>query len=64
MFDIYSSISPTPTGFYLGFLLGEEVDHKKIVEPRSGEKIFFLPSRGVRGHAPQENFEKIVFRIG
>ena len=25
---------------------------------------FFRPSRGVRGHAPPQNFENIVFRIG
>ena len=37
---------------------------KKIFELRGGDKNFFMPSRGVRGHAPPENFENIVFRIG
>ena len=46
------------------FCLGGKSILKKIFEARSGEKIFFRPSRGVRGHAPPENFENIVFRIG
>ena len=45
------------------FLFGEKVDPESILEPRSGEKKCFRPSRGVRGHASPENFEKIVFRI-
>ena len=52
------------SGFYLGFFVWGEVDPKKFLEPRSGAKNFFRPSRGVLGHAPPENFEKIVFRIG
>ena len=52
-------------GFYLGFfVLGGESILKKIFEPRGGEKKFFRPSTGVRGNAPPENFENIVFRIG
>ena len=34
-------------------------------EPRGSEKrTFWGLSRGVQGHAPSENFENIVFRIG
>ena len=36
----------------------------KSFEPRDDEKTIFRPSRGVRGHALQEKFENIVFRIG
>ena len=58
------------SGFCLGFFVGvgggggEKLILKKVLEPRGGEKTFFRPSRGIRGHAPQENFENIVFRIG
>ena len=52
------------TGFYLGFFVWGGVNPKKFLEPRSGEKKNFRPSRGVRGHAPPEKFEKIVFTIG
>ena len=53
-------------GSIWNFLLGRggESILKKSFEPRGGEKTFFRPSRGVRGHAPLENFENIVFRIG
>ena len=46
------------------FCLGGKSIVTKIFEPRGGEEKFFRSSRGVRGHAPQENFENIVFRIG
>ena len=54
------------SGFYLGFFVwrGGESILKKIFESRGGEKKIFRPSTGVRGHAPPENFENIVFRIG
>ena len=48
----------------MDFLFGGRVDPKKVLEPRSGRKKFFRSSKGVLGHAPPENFEKIVFRIG
>ena len=41
------------TGFYLGFFVCA-----------ASRKNYFRPSRGVRRHAPPENFENIVFRIG
>ena len=50
------------SGFYLGFFV-LEVDPKKFLEPRSGEKRFFRPCRGPGACWPK-NFEKIVFRIG
>ena len=37
---------------------------KKFLSHAAARKNFFRPSRGVRGHAPLENFENIVFRIG
>ena len=54
-------------GFYLGFFVwgeGGKSILKKMFEPRGTRKKFFRPSRRVRGHAPSENFENIVFRIG
>ena len=53
-------------GSIWNFLLGGRggVDPEKILEPRGGEKTFFRPSRGSGRHAPPENFENIVFRIG
>ena len=59
-----SNINTAFAGFYLGFLFGGKSILKKIFEPRGGEKKFFRPSRGVRGHGPPDNFENIVFRIG
>ena len=46
------------------FCLGGKSILKKIFEPRGGEKNFFRPSRGLRGHGAPENFENIVFRMG
>ena len=58
MFRVLSGI------FCLGGGGGGESILKKIFEPRDGAKKFFRPSREIRGHAPAENFENIVFRIG
>ena len=46
------------SGFHLGFFVWRGVDPKKFLEPRRSEKKFFRSSRGVRGHAPLEKFEK------
>ena len=46
------------------FWFGGKSILKKIFEPCGGEKKIFTPSRRVRGHAPPENFENIMFRIG
>ena len=43
---------------------GGEVDPKKKLRQAASRKTYFRISRGVRGHAPPENFENIVFRIG
>ena len=51
-------------GFYLGFFVGGKVDPKKYFRAGQRPEKVFRPSRGVRGHAAPENFEKIVFRIG
>ena len=46
-------------------MFGGEVNPGKKFEPLGGEKKLFLGLLGgVRGHAPPENFENIVFRIG
>ena len=41
-----------------------EVDSKKKIGAMQRREKFLLDLGGVRGHAQQENFEKIVFRIG
>ena len=47
------------------FCLGGEVDpEKKFWAKQLREKLYFIICRGVREHAPPENFENIVFRIG
>ena len=43
--------------------LGGKSILKIFFVPRSGEKSFFRPSRGVWGYAAPKNFERIVFRI-
>ena len=45
------------------FCLGGESILKKFLSHASASKIF-LGLLGVLGHAPLENFENIVFRIG
>ena len=47
------------SGFYLGFFVWGEVDPKKFLDPRSGDKKKFLGLLGVWGHVHLEKFEKI-----
>ena len=47
----FTSKNPEQTSNTLGFFVWRgEFDPEKIFEPRGGEKNFFRPSRGVRGH--------------
>ena len=46
------------------FCLGGVVDPRKIFGATQRREKFFRACRGVQGHAPMENFEKIVFRFG
>ena len=46
------------------FCFGGKSILKKLLSHASVSKNFFRPSRGLRGHAPLENFENMVFRIG
>ena len=50
-------------GFYLGFFVWGEVDPEKNFGVTRRREKCVRPSRGVREHAPPENFENIVFRI-
>ena len=43
---------------------GRGVDPKNVFRAAQRGEKFFTPSRGIRGHAVPENFEKIVFSIG
>ena len=42
------------TGFYLRFFVRGEVDSKNILDPHSGEKIYFRPSRGSGDMLPRK----------
>ena len=46
------------------FCLGGSRSLKIFWSHAAVRKNYFRPSRGVQGHAPQENFEKTVFRVG
>ena len=54
----------TNQGSILEFLFGGGVDPKKIFGETQRREKSFLGLLRCLGHAPPENFEKIVFRIG
>ena len=45
-------------------LTGCNDNPKKILIAASQREKFFRPARGVRGHAPQENFENLTSQMG
>ena len=60
IFSINDEMDSMITGFYLGFFVWGKgkIDHKKFMRHAAARERFFRPSRGVHGHAPQEDFEK------